>query len=136
QPALIERRLRGIERLAREAERISRARDLLTLQTHAADHLVLDLHEIACVKELRSGERRIGHRFRSRVEATRLAQRADLRIISLTCRHLASKVRCQDNYARPQYRCQCRHLHNGSQSLISVSQAWRAACRCELTKRA
>jgi hypothetical protein len=80
QPALIERRLRGIERLAREAERISRARDLLTLQTHAADHLVLDLHHVAGVEELAGQERRIAYLLRMRVQAARLGQRGFLGI--------------------------------------------------------
>ena len=108
QPALIERRLRGIERLAREPERISRARDLLALDAHAADHLVLDLHQIARVKELRRGERLIGDRLRSRVEAARLAQRPDLRIVFLACGHLASEPGnyCQANYADLQGACQ------------------------------
>ena len=46
QPARVQRGGRLIERRAREPERLRRARDRLAVDPHAADHLVLHLHQV------------------------------------------------------------------------------------------
>ena len=84
---LVQRALRRIERRPGEPERRRRSTDRLALDPRAADHLVLHLHQIARVQELRAGELLIAHRLRPRIQAPRLPQRPHLRILTSSRHH-------------------------------------------------
>ena len=98
QPAVIQRALGRIERRSREPERSRRPTDRLAVNARATNHLVLHLHQITRIQELRARELLIAHRLRPRIQAARLSQRSHLRILTSSCHHTLL-YRCQDNSA-------------------------------------
>ena len=75
----LEGRLRLVERGAREAEGAAWSHGL-AVERHAAEHLVLDLHEIARVEEVVAREGGVSDALGTPVEAAGGAQRFELRI--------------------------------------------------------
>ena len=101
QPAGVHRGGRLVVRRPGEPERRRRPAHRLALGPHPAHHLVLDLHQVPGVEELRpAGERLISHRLRPRVQAARLPQRRLLRICPgvVPCR-LPESHECKKDYA-------------------------------------
>ena len=54
--------------------------DQLPVHSHAAQHLVLDLNEVAGIEEVGAVEQRIGDVLGMRMEAAMMTQRLELRV--------------------------------------------------------
>jgi len=122
----VEGRLRLVERLSGEAKRARDGRHRLVIDTHATQHLVLDLEQVVRVEERVVGEERIGDRVRVCVQKSVSLQRpmlgSALRFVCHGVEVSASEApmslvlrthsRCIDSATRQALEPSCPHMQS------------------------
>ena len=107
QAGAVVERLGLIENGTREPERLNDLGDGGPLNANAAEHLVLDLHQVARVEELAAQEHGVGHLLGVGVQGALLTQRFGFGVQGLGHEDLrGDRVSCKSNYAATAPICQ------------------------------